>query len=125
LARALLARLAGAVGVAAAGGALATGALTSPATQHRLAEGGPACPFRWATGLPCPFCGMTHATIALGGGHVRDALHFHPLAPVVLALFVWASVLLVLDKPSRVSAGTILLVTAAIWVVRLSVFWAA
>lgn len=38
------------------------------------------CPFRMLTGLPCPFCGGTHAGIDLGRGHPIAALRASPLA---------------------------------------------
>jgi len=38
------------------------------------------CPFRMMTGLPCPFCGGTHAGIDLGLGHPVAALRASPLA---------------------------------------------
>jgi len=38
------------------------------------------CPFRMLTGLPCPFCGGTHAGIDLGRGHLVAALRASPLA---------------------------------------------
>jgi Protein of unknown function (DUF2752) len=38
------------------------------------------CPFRMLTGLPCPFCGGTHAGIDLGRGHPLAALRASPLA---------------------------------------------
>ena len=38
------------------------------------------CPFRMLTGVPCPFCGGTHAGIDLGRGHPAAALHASPLA---------------------------------------------
>lgn len=48
------------------------------------------CPFKQLTGLPCPGCGMTHATAALLRGDIRGMLSCHTLAPVFL-LF-WAVV---------------------------------
>jgi Protein of unknown function (DUF2752) len=39
-----------------------------------------ACPFRMLTGLPCPFCGGTHAGIDLGRGHPVAAFGASPLA---------------------------------------------
>ena len=42
------------------------------------------CPFKQLTGLPCPGCGMTHATVALLRGDFRAMLSYHPLAPVFL-----------------------------------------
>jgi hypothetical protein len=44
------------------------------------------CPFRWATGLRCPLCGLTHATRALTRGDIGDALALHPFAPLLWAV---------------------------------------
>ena len=63
---------------------LAVGAFAPASWQASLATDGPACPFKYATGIDCPFCGMTRATIALGRGDLHGALGFHPLAPIVL-----------------------------------------
>jgi Protein of unknown function (DUF2752) len=38
------------------------------------------CPFLMLTGIPCPFCGGTHAGIDLGRGHPISALRASPLA---------------------------------------------
>ena len=38
------------------------------------------CPLRMLTGVPCPFCGGTHAGIDLGRGHPVAALRASPLA---------------------------------------------
>ncbi|HZO52433.1 MAG TPA: DUF2752 domain-containing protein [Bryobacteraceae bacterium] len=43
------------------------------------------CPFRWATSLPCPFCGLTRGVAALLHGHVAEAVSFHPFSPLALA----------------------------------------
>jgi hypothetical protein len=52
----------------------------------------PLCPFAIVTRHPCPGCGLTRATLALARGDVTSALHFHPLAPVVVPLVVGAIV---------------------------------
>jgi hypothetical protein len=36
----------------------------------------PVCGFRWLTGRPCPFCGLTHAVFALAKGRVAEALRW-------------------------------------------------
>jgi len=46
----------------------------TPALQHRLLSPRPTCLFRRLTGLKCPFCGMTHAVVAVGHGHLVSAL---------------------------------------------------
>lgn len=51
------------------------------------------CAFRETTGLPCPGCGMTRGMSALVRGHWRDALHFHPFAP----LFAIAAAIMLLS----------------------------
>lgn len=38
------------------------------------------CPILMLTGIPCPFCGGTHAGIDLGRGHPAAALRASPLA---------------------------------------------
>src|SRR6185369_16979802 len=50
----------------------------------------PVCPFALVTRHPCPGCGLTRATLALLRGDLTDALHFHPLAPVVAPLVIAA-----------------------------------
>ena len=48
----------------------------------------PVCGFRWLTGRPCPFCGLTRAMFALARGHVAEALRWHALSPLAAALAV-------------------------------------
>ena len=45
-----------------------------------------ACPLRAATGIPCPFCGMTRAVVAAVHGHIGPSLAFNPGGLVVLLL---------------------------------------
>ena len=44
------------------------------------------CGFRWLTGRPCPFCGLTHALFALAKGHWREAIRFNGLSPLAFAM---------------------------------------
>ena len=46
------------------------------------------CLFYHVTGLPCPGCGLTRSFVSLGHGHLRDALHWHPLGPIIFLLFL-------------------------------------
>jgi hypothetical protein len=80
----VLARIAAGILALAIVVSLAVGAFAPAAWRVSLATDGPACPFKYATGVDCPFCGMTRATIALGHGDLHGALAFHPLAPLVL-----------------------------------------
>lgn len=53
------------------------------------------CPFRQATGLLCPGCGMTHALISLAKGDWAAAAAHNALVfvlPVVLLAVLWRRV---------------------------------
>jgi hypothetical protein len=63
-------------------GAVALGA----ATDARPSDDLTFCPFRLVTGLPCPFCGLTHSLLALGGGDIHSSVRFSPLGPLVAVL---------------------------------------
>jgi hypothetical protein len=63
------------------------------------------CIFRWITGLPCMFCGLTHAFHAISLGHFAEALTYHPLAFPAYGLVVFHFLLACLralgGKPPR------------------------
>lgn len=56
----------------------------------------PLCTLRRATGIPCPTCGGTRATMTLLAGHPVRAFAFNPLVTVfvVVSPFWWLSRLL-------------------------------
>ena len=88
-----------------------------------FAERGPACIVKWTTGIDCPFCGMTRATLALGHGDIRGALALHPLAPLVVVgmLLLFGTIALGRGRALLVGRRPQLLIGAilAIWIVRL------
>ena len=43
------------------------------------------CPFRAATGFPCPGCGLTRGCLLLLSGHFREAMVMHAFAPLAVA----------------------------------------
>lgn len=116
-------RIAAAAWGAAILGGLAIGAFGPDAWRAAIAEGGPGCPFRAITGAPCPFCGMTRATLALGGGDLGGALALHPLAPVVLAGMLALMAIVALGRTDALMRGrrplVLLGAIAAIWIARL------
>jgi hypothetical protein len=68
----------------------------------------PGCLFLAATGVACPFCGLTHGVAELGAGDVATAVALHPLAPV--------AALLALAVPFALLRGRSLTVpAAALW----------
>jgi hypothetical protein len=120
----MLLRVAGGSLFLAVIGALVAGALVGDQTRVALAEGGPACLFRWLTGLVCPFCGMTHAALDLGAGRWASALSEHPLAPLVALAVAWVGLRLARGQELElfgraVGSRALLAVVLAVWAVNL------
>jgi hypothetical protein len=44
------------------------------------------CPFALVTGVPCPGCGMTRASLALLHGDLAAAFRLQPLSPVLVPI---------------------------------------
>ena len=103
---------------------LAVGAvLAARLIPRRLVHGGPTvCPFRLATGRPCPACGITRSWSAATRLDVRESVAWHPLGiPTVLgALAVGAGMVpTTVDQPTArrwAAAGTA--VWLVVWAVR-------
>ena len=51
----------------------------------------PVCPFHIATGLWCPGCGLTRASVKLVQLDFAGALRMNIFAPVFVAMFLWAT----------------------------------
>lgn len=61
------------------------------ATVLPISKGPVLCPFRIATGRNCPLCGLTRSTHELLRGHVRAALGYNALTPLLWATgLIWA-----------------------------------
>lgn len=119
----LAARVTAAAFGAAVLGGLAVGALGPEAWRAAIADGGPGCPLRAITGVECPFCGMTRATLALGGGDWGAALALHPLAPLVVIGTLALMAIVALGRADALVRGrrplALLGAIAAIWILRL------
>jgi hypothetical protein len=118
----VLARIAAGLWGAMILGGLLLGAVGPDSWVHAVGHEGPGCPFRNATGYDCPFCGMTRATLAMGGGDFSTALAFHPLAPIVVIGMLALMVLIAIGRGDALIKGKrpwILLGSiGAIWILR-------
>ena len=72
-------RAAALVAVATASVAAGTVCLRSPPIAF------PTCIFKLITGRPCPACFLTHAFIALGHGHLVQAVRDNLMSPILFA----------------------------------------
>ena len=103
---------------------LALGAVLAARLVPRgLVHGGPTvCPFRLATGRPCPACGITRSWSAATRLDVRESVAWHPLGiPTVLgALAIGAGMVpATIDEPTaRRWAAAGAAVWLAVWAVR-------
>lgn len=87
------------------------------------AAGGITCVFAGLTGVPCPFCGLTHGVAELGAGNVQTAIALHPLAPLAAILALAVPVALVRRRPLAVAPATLAALTALVvltWIVRVA-----
>jgi uncharacterized protein DUF2752 len=71
------------------------GALYPSLMTHTGGQGLP-CPLRTLTGVPCPLCGMTTATVAFTHGQWGSAAAANPLVYLLAALFAVTAPVLML-----------------------------
>ncbi len=109
----------GIVGIVAIAGTILLAC--SPWLRHLVAEDGPGCLFRQLTGLPCPYCGMTHACTGALAGDLAGAFAAHPLWPLVIAVHGWAIVHLLSNARRRTEelVAVAVATTAASWIGKL------
>lgn len=56
------------------------------------------CPLYSLSGLPCPGCGLSRATVLLARGQWSAAIHMHAFAPVTLAAVIAIAIAAVLPR---------------------------
>lgn len=103
-------------------GALTTSAVLSPAF---VASGPVLCPFRLATGLDCPACGLTRSWVYTAHGHFGEAFTLHPfgaLTMAAVAVFIAVVVVSLVRRtatpdPVSIARHPLTKIVAAAWVV--------
>ena len=97
------------------------------------------CPFLHATGIPCPGCGLTRATVFLFQGEWWQAIRFHAFAPLLVLGFVTIASILVAPETLRRQiirrfesierqtgiTGFLIIGLIVYWLVRLLIFRSA
>jgi len=83
----------------------------------------PTCLFLAATGVACPFCGLTHGVAELGAGNVAAAVALHPLAPVAALLALAVPYALLRGRALSVPAAALWALAALVlltWIARVA-----
>jgi hypothetical protein len=86
------------------------------------------CAFREATGIPCPFCGLTRSSVLVSHGRIMDGFLYHPLGPALIAgafFLTFYSPYIILKYPELKSSGKSglhlmiisILLLIAVWIV--------
>lgn len=105
-------------------------ALVLALPPDRLDDAPILCPFRRATGMPCPVCGITRSWSATLRGELVRALSFHPLGPLTLPLAVAFALGFVNEQTVRTVwerwprlIALLVLTWVAVWLVRVALAW--
>ena len=97
------------------------------------------CPFLHATGIPCPGCGLTRATVFLLQGEWQRSISFHAFAPLLVLGFVTIACIAVAPETARTQiikrlesferktgiAGFLLIGLIVYWLARLVIMQSA
>jgi len=65
--------------------------------HHHIESEQSYCPFKLATGLPCPGCGITKSLVFFYEGNLWKSLSYHVFGPLVVIAALFFSILLLAD----------------------------
>lgn len=77
------------------------GACAAQVTAFFVTGHGWQCPIRAALGIPCPGCGLTHATLLLFQGKWQDSLSEHAFASIFIFGLVLVAVASLMPRKNR------------------------
>ncbi|MDD4328245.1 MAG: DUF2752 domain-containing protein [Eubacteriales bacterium] len=82
---------------------------------------------RLTTGLPCPTCGMTRASLSLLHLNFGEAFYYHPMVFVVIPALIAGAVLLLIGKATKKRCMPWIIALAAslfiVYIVRMILFF--
>ena len=87
------------------------------------AAGGLTCLFSIATGVDCPFCGLTHGVAALGAGDPSAAVAANPLSALAVVLALAVPLALLRSRRlevHRAAPWALAALVMGVWLVRLA-----
>jgi hypothetical protein len=92
-------------------------------SADRIESGPTICPFRLATGLPCPGCGLTRSWVYLAHGRWTDSVTAHPFGVVAAALVVALIVTVVRSRARRDDPPELDVVVRRGWFLAIAGAW--
>ena len=80
------------------------------------------CPIRWLTGVSCPGCGITRASVALCRLDFRQAVYYNPSVFIVIAAVLLVIVFRNSRKAKKWIVGTAAVMMVLVYICRMAIF---
>ncbi len=94
-------------------------------SADRIDSGPVICPFRLATGLPCPGCGLTRSWVYLTHGQFTDSVMANPFGVVSAVLVIALVVAVAIARARRHQPPRLDAVVRRPWMLAIAVVWIA
>jgi len=103
---------------------IAAGAVSAAVWFYQFTLGN-GCVILALTGIPCPTCGMTRATLCFLTGRFREAFYYQPLLPVPYSVIALCGLCVPMKKHRRRLCCCVIVMLAAyiaVWIIRVAFF---